>query len=127
MPDWKPGDPLPEAQNAQIDPKKFDEYSMNPNNPQNGGKWKAFEQIGYDVHTPQGRSTGAQNLIEQLRLALQNAPANQGKTSTYGPRFVVNVEVEGPNGKKGTLVTTWQVDKDKSFPRLITNWIEVNK
>jgi hypothetical protein len=27
MPDWKPGNPLPEAQNAQIDPKKFDEYS----------------------------------------------------------------------------------------------------
>jgi hypothetical protein len=46
MPDWKPGNPLPEAQNAQIDPKKFDEYSMNPDNPQNRDKWKAFEQIG---------------------------------------------------------------------------------
>jgi hypothetical protein len=100
---------------------------MNPNNLQNGGKWKAFEQIGYDVYTPQGRSIGAQNLIEQLRLSLQSAPANQGKTSTYGPRFVVQVEIEGPNGKKGTLVTTWQVDKDKSFPRLITNWIAVNR
>jgi hypothetical protein len=86
-----------------------------------------LSRLGYDIYTPQGRSTGAQNLIEQLRLALQNAPANQGKNSTYGPRFVVNVEVEGPKGKKGTLVTTWQVDKDKSFPRLITNWIEVNK
>jgi hypothetical protein len=127
MPDWKPGNPLPEAQNAQIDPKKFDEYSMNPDNPQNRDKWKAFEQIGYDVYTPQGRSIGAQNLIEQLRLSLQSAPANQGKTSTYGPRFVVQVEIEGPNGKKGTLVTTWQVDKDKSFPRLITNWIAVNR
>jgi hypothetical protein len=29
MPDWKPGDPLPEAQNSQIDSKKFDEDSMN--------------------------------------------------------------------------------------------------
>jgi hypothetical protein len=48
MPDWKPGNPLPEAQNAEIDPKKFDEYSMNPDNLQNGGKWKAFEQIGYE-------------------------------------------------------------------------------
>jgi hypothetical protein len=127
MPDWKPGNPLPEAQNAQIDSKKFDEYSMNPDNPQNGGKGKAFEQIGYDVHTPQGRSTGAQNLIEQLRLSLQSAPANQGRTSTYGPRFVVHIEVAGPNGKKGTLVTVWQVDEGKSFPRLITNLIKVNK
>ncbi len=46
MPDWKPGDPLPEAQNARIDSKKFYEYSMNPDHPQNKGKWKAFEQIG---------------------------------------------------------------------------------
>ncbi|MGA7954460.1 MAG: DUF6883 domain-containing protein [Gloeobacterales cyanobacterium] len=127
MPDWKPGNPLPEAQNAQINPRKFYEYSMNPENPHSGGKWKAFEQIGYDVYTPQGRSIGTQNLIEQLRLSLQNAPANQGKTSTYGSRFVVRVEVKGPNKKKGTLITIWQVDKCKSFPKLITNWIEVDK
>lgn len=127
MPDWKPGNPLPEAQNAQIDPKKFTEYSMKQDHPENKGKWKAFEKIGYDVHTPKGRGAGAQNLIEQLRLSLQNAPANQGNASTYGPRFVVQVEVKGPNGKKGTLVTAWQVDKDKSFPRLVTNFIKVNK
>jgi hypothetical protein len=54
-------------------------------------------------------------------------PDNQGNTSTYGPRFEVQVEVEGPNGKKGNLVTAWQVDKDKSFPRLITNFIKVNR
>ena len=127
MPDWKPGDPLPEAQNAQIDSKKFDEYSMNTDNLKNGGKWKAFEQIGYDVRTPQERSNGSQNLIEQLRLSLQDAPANQDKTSIYGFRFVVRVEVKGPNGKAGTLVTIWQVDTGKRFPRLITNWIEVNR
>jgi hypothetical protein len=46
MPDWKPGNPLPEAQNAEIDLKKFTEYSMNPDNLQNRGKWKAFKQIG---------------------------------------------------------------------------------
>jgi hypothetical protein len=127
MPYWKPGDPLPEAQNAQIDPKKFTEYSMKLDHPQNGGKWKAFEKIGYDVRTPKGRGAGAKDLIEQLRLSLQSAPANQGETTTYGLRFIVNVEVEGPNGKKGTLVTAWQIDKDKSFPKLITNFIKVNK
>src|SRR5215470_4449286 len=51
--------PLKNAQQAQIDPAKFDKYSMDPNNPNNQGKWKAFEGVGYNVHIPEGRSEGA--------------------------------------------------------------------
>jgi hypothetical protein len=46
---WKSGDPLPNAQSAEIDPRKFEDYSMNPNNPGNQSKWMAFAAIGYDV------------------------------------------------------------------------------
>ena len=49
--DWTPGQPLPMAENAQIDPRKFEEYSMNPNNPANQGKWMAFAALGYDVES----------------------------------------------------------------------------
>lgn len=29
--DWNLGDPLPKAEDAEIDPRKFEEYSLNPN------------------------------------------------------------------------------------------------
>lgn len=124
--DWTPGQPLPKAEDTQIDPRKFEEYSMNPNNPANQGKWMAFAVLGYDVESDQGRKAAAQNLINQLRQGLVNAPATQGQNSIYGIRFQVQVRIFGVNGRVGNLMTIWQIDNDKNVPRLITNWLEVN-
>ncbi|MBW4508684.1 MAG: hypothetical protein KME64_19545 [Scytonematopsis contorta HA4267-MV1] len=125
--DWKPGDPLPKAEEAEIDPRKFEEYSFNPNNPSNQGKWMAFEAVGYDVQTNQGRQAGANDVIRQLREGLINTPAAQGQVSTYGVRFQVKVRIQGFNGREGTLVTSWQIDNGKDIPKLITNWLQVDK
>jgi hypothetical protein len=124
---WQPGDPLPNNSEAEIDPSKFENYSMDPTNPNNGGKWQAFEELGYDVHNPTGRQAGAQNVMSQLRDTLDDTPATLGKTSTHGQRFEVRVQIQGPNGKNGTLVTVWQYDNGSSSPRLITNWLEVHR
>lgn len=123
--DWNAGDPLPRPQDAEIDPRKFEQYSMNPTNPGNQGKWMAFAAIGYDVENPQSRSAAAQDVINQLRQGLVNAPATQIQSSIYGLRFQVRVRIQGQNGGEGTLVTTWQIDNDRDVPRLITNWLEV--
>ena len=124
--DWNPGESLPMADNAEIDPRKFEEYSMNPNNPANQGKWMAFAVLGYDVESTQSRQAAAQNIIKQLRQGLVNAPAIQGQNSIYGIRFQVQVRIFGVNGRVGNLMTIWQIDNDKNVPRLITNWLEVN-
>jgi hypothetical protein len=39
----------------------------------------------------------------------------------------VKVQIVGPNGKHGTLVTQWQIDNGASNPRLITNWLETHE
>jgi|GEM_PF-4262446 len=36
-------------QEPEIDIRKFVEYSMNPNHPDNQGNWMAFATLGYDV------------------------------------------------------------------------------
>lgn len=125
--DWNAGDPLPRAQDAEIDSRKFEQYSMNPTNPTNQGKWMAFAAIGYDVENPQSRNAAAQDVINQLRQGLVNAPATQGQSTIYGLRFQVRVRVQGPNAGEGTLVTTWQIDNGRDVPRLITNWLEVHQ
>ena len=125
--DWNLGEPLPKAQDAEIDPRKFEEYSINPNNSGNQGKWMAFSAIGYDVQTTEGRNAAAYDVIKQLRSELANTPAIPGHTSIYGLRFQVRVRIRGLNGREGTLVTNWQIDRGKEIPRLITNWLEVDK
>jgi hypothetical protein len=118
---------LPNAEQAQIDPAKFEKYSMDPKNSGNGGKWQAFRDVGYDVESDTGRASGAENVMSQLRQNLLKDPATQGKVSSYGPRFEVRLEIKGPNGKTGTLVTVWQFDAGTSVPRMVTNWLEVHR
>lgn len=85
--DWTPGQPLPKAENAQIDPRKFEEYSMNRNNPANQRKWMAFAALGYDVESIQSRQAAAQNIINQLRQGLAKAPATKVKIVSMGFGF----------------------------------------
>ena len=53
--DWQVDEVLPKAAQAEIDFRKFTEYSINPSNSNNQGKWKAFDLLGYNVNSVQGR------------------------------------------------------------------------
>lgn len=109
----------------EIDPRKFVEYSMNPNHSQNQGKWIAFAALGYDVQSIEGRSAATQDVIAQLRQRFATAPSIPGQNTPWGSRFQRRIRIQGPNGKEGDLVTSWQLDLEESNPRLITNWLEV--
>ncbi|MBD2021648.1 hypothetical protein H6F43_15820 [Leptolyngbya sp. FACHB-36] len=124
---WQSRDPLPNAQAVEIDLRKFEDYSMNPGNPGNQGKWVTFAAVGYDVQNPQNRIAAAQDVVTQLRQQLSKTPATQGQSNRYGPRFEVRVVIRGANGREGTLVTIWQLDRGTEIPRLITNWLEVHQ
>ena len=123
---WKEGEPLPNAEKAEIDLRKFTEYSMKPENPQNQGKWMGFAMISYPVETSEGRQIATQDVIQQIRQALPNTPAYQSKNNQYGLRFKVTIIIKGFNGKQGNLITIWQIYPDQTIPRLITNWLEVH-
>jgi hypothetical protein len=124
--------PLVNEDKAQIDPNKFEKYSMDPDNPNNRtkkddpqtGKWVDFQKLGYDVMTPEGRAAGAQDVMNQVREELPNQPAVFDKTTPFGPRYEVDIPITGPNGKTGKLVTIWQYDAGSTEPRLVTNWLK---
>lgn len=126
--------PLKNVDQAQIDPAKFEKYSMDPDNPNNRtkkddpntGKWVAFKDIGYDVSTPEGRTASAQDVMDQVRDELPNLPAKSTKVTPFGSRYEVDVPIKGPNGKEGTLVTVWQYDNGSTVPRLVTNFLKVH-
>ena len=118
---------LPYVEKARVDAGKFSDYSMDPEHPQNEGKWQAFDQLGYDVNTAAGRSNAAQQVSEQVQAQLGDSPAVLDRQTKYGPRWRVETEIVGPNGRHATVVTVWQYDEAGDVPRLITNWARVHK
>lgn len=116
------GDALTNASEAVIDPRKFDGYSMDPSNVNNGGKWQAWQQIGYDVGTDVGRQSAARDVVAQIQSQLGSTPAEALPATKWGERFQVNMPISGPSGD-GTLVTVWQVEN--GVPRMITNFLKV--
>jgi hypothetical protein len=113
---------LPNADKAVIDRAKFENYSMDPDNANNDGKWMAWNAIGFDVDTEAGRRAATDDVLAQLESQLAVAPATVGKTTGWGQRFEVGTIINGPSGQ-GTLRTVWQIEG--GIPRLITNWLEV--
>lgn len=103
---WSSGDLLPNVQEVEIDPQKFADYSMNPDNPRNRGKWKAFAALGYNVESVEGRKIGAEDIIRQVRKGVIDTPATESQASIYGQRFQVRVRIRGFNGREGTLATS---------------------
>ncbi|WP_234820555.1 DUF6883 domain-containing protein [Mycolicibacterium goodii] len=118
------GDALVNAGEAVIDPRKFEAYSMDPSNVNNGGKWQAWQQIGYDVDSEVGRQSAASDVVTQIQSQLGSTPAEALPATKWGDRFQVNVPISGPSGD-GTLVTVWQVEN--GVPRMITNFLKVWK
>jgi hypothetical protein len=125
--EWRPGDPLPQAPTAAIDEGKFLRFSMDPTNPRNEGKWKAWSQLGYDVDDLSNRASATDDVMRQVREQLDRLPASEGTQSMFGRRFEVEIPIVGPNGRPGTLFTAWQVDSGSATPRMITNWLKVHR
>ncbi|PJK21503.1 adhesin [Mycobacterium goodii] len=97
---------------------------MDPSNVNNGGKWQAWQQIGYDVDSEVGRQSAASDVVTQIQSQLGSTPAEALPATKWGDRFQVNVPISGPSGD-GTLVTVWQVEN--GVPRMITNFLKVWK
>jgi hypothetical protein len=123
-------DVLPNVEKAQIDERKFSEYSMNPGHPDNKGKADGWRALGYDVDNPQERQEAARELRDlTLEDSLANGKVAEMRGDSYGLRPRVISGIIGPNGRNATLVTCWLI-ADRSataIPRLTTTWVEIHR
>lgn len=117
---------MPGAEHAVIDDRKFRSYAMDPNNTNNGGKHKAWEQLGYDVGDEQVRDELSAQIAQLVQGQVSTAEVAKTWEAENGQKYRIHFEVEGPE-KKGTLKTIWLQAPGSDAPRLITNWLEVHK
>lgn len=110
---------MPNYDKATIDDRKFLEYSLDMNSTNGKDKAIAYEKgLGYN-------KTNFQSLKWQIEKNINSGKAapKQIKSTGHGTKYVFEIPVTGPNGKTKTVVV-YQIDKDKTIPRLITNYLK---
>jgi hypothetical protein len=115
---------------AEIDERKFSEYSLNPRHPDNQGKAEGWRALGYDVDNPQARQKAARELRDlTLEELLPSGKVAEVRDDAYGARPRVISGITGPNGKDATMVTCWLIENrsGNAVPRLITTWVQPHR
>ncbi len=84
-------DPLPDAEQARIDPRKLRDYALNPKHI--SGQYKAafFAQMGYSA-------SDWQRLERDIREQHLAQPAEPGQPSPYGRKYTITAPLQGPRG-----------------------------
>ncbi len=111
-------DPLPNIENAIIDPRKLSGYALNPEHPVGGNKAKVFEStLGYN-------KSNADDLMKQVYSKLSESESVIGKLDQYGQRYTVDMNITGPNGNSKVVRTGWIIKPESIVPELTTIYVK---
>jgi hypothetical protein len=104
---------LPNAEKAIIQAEKITRYLLDFDHEDGKTKAAFFVRFGFDPNDWQ--------VLEQaiLQHALENPVVAQTETA-FGIKYTVEGGLNCPDGRKPGVRTTWQIDKGKDVPRLIT-------
>ncbi len=105
--------PLRNADQAYIDPRKLRDYALNPEHPT--GRFKAgfFAQLGYTA-------ANWQRLERDIRDQHLAQPAEPGQPSEYGLKLTITAPLVGPSGAARQVTTVWVYRPGKDIPELVT-------
>lgn len=111
---------LPEYLNAADINKKLTSYSLNPEHETGKHKARVFESaLGYNQNN-------VNKLEQEIKKGLSKFKAT-GKTETaYGTKFTVKMLIKGADGNMQPVITAWQIDKEKSNPRMVTAYVDTD-
>jgi membrane protein involved in colicin uptake len=114
------------ADKAEMDPKKFTDYALNPDHPVGGNKAKVFSAAtGLE-------QKDAADVMKQVNDGLGKFPPSAGKVDQYGQRFTMHTPVTGPKGT-ATVESGWIYDRNQetgeisNIPRLVTIFVAPEK
>lgn len=117
-----PEELLPNYRAAVIPKAKLSGYALNMDHPK-GGRDKAIafrDALGYTVDNEA-------ELSASLLVGLGKWRAVERPTAAHGRPFEVKMLLTGPNGKRATVKTAWQIDNGSDIPRLISVYVYKEK
>ena len=106
-------DCLPNAANAQIDPRKLRDYALDLEH--DTGRYKAafFAQMGYTADN-------WPRLEQDIREQHLTQPAEAGQPSPYGGKYTITAPLEGPRGAARQVTTVWIFRPGCDWAELVT-------
>lgn len=106
-------DLLPNALNAQIDPRKLRDYALNAE--YDTGRYKAafFAQMGY-------AADHWRRLEQDIREQHLTQPAEAGQLSSYGRKYTITGPLQGPRGPARQVTTVWIFRPGCDWAELVT-------
>ena len=104
---------LPNADKAQIDPRKLRDYALNPDHISGRHKAAFFAQMGYAVED-------WQRLERDIRQQHLAQPAETGQASPFGRKYSITAALQGPQGSPRQVTTVWMIKTGKDLPELVT-------
>ena len=107
---------LPNGDHAIVDPRKVEDYCLNPMHHQGRHKALVFEEaLGV------GRAD-SDLLVRALRSAAVHADCDTGVADQYGQRYTVDFVYDGPKASK-MVRSGWIIRTNEDVPRLVTCYV----
>jgi hypothetical protein len=107
---------IPGAERAVVDIRKLRDYCLSTTHPRDQHKALVFASVlGLTEQE-------ADFLRDRLLQVVANEEATLTGQDSYGERYLLDFELQGPTGK-ATIRSSWIVRTDEDFPRLITCYV----
>jgi uncharacterized protein DUF6883 len=107
---------MPGGDAAIVDRRKLTGYCLNAEHPRGKHKARVFAALGFSAEN-----------ADELRAALLKAAASDdaqpATADQFGDRYVLEFEIEGPEGK-GIVRSTWIVRRGERAPRLTSCFVK---
>ncbi len=104
---------LPNGPSGLVESDKVVKYLMNPKHPEGAGKSRFFLSLGF-------RPEEWRVLAEALLRVAEEGSVAQAVESVHGSKYIVDGELNAPNGRTVLVRTVWIVEAGENRPRLIT-------
>ena len=104
---------LPNAQKAHVDREKITDYLLSKTNPNNKGKAEFFFGFGF-------RLERWQDFAEALCFHGATHDVVKFEETDRDVRYIVDGQIETPDGRNPRIRTVWHVVRGRTSPRLIT-------
>lgn len=104
---------LPNRENAFIRPEKLTAYLLSESHSSGKSKALYLRAVGFS-------ETNVEQLQEGLIRIAQSCEVINSEITAHGEKFVIDGELQAPNGNVIRLRTIWIIDIGQTWPRFVT-------
>jgi uncharacterized protein DUF6883 len=104
---------LPNPDKLVVEREKITDYLLNPAHRYGASKARFFSEFGFRVER-------WEVFAEALREHGRSHDVARVRETGFGPRYVIEGELDTPIGRRPRVRTVWQMDEGAVAPRLIS-------